>query len=527
MMRNQRQKGWAARIDYAALFLFLLGLLLRVWQFGAAPGGLNQDEASIGYDAWSILQTGMDRNGIFLPVHLIAWGSGQNALYAYLSIPFIALFGLNVVSVRMVNLLFGLLSVVLTFLILNRLTSRRCAYVGMALAAMTPWGVMASRWGLESNLFPPLFLLAFYILLLGLERRKLLPVATALFALSLYSYGAAYVVVPLFCLGAAIFLLVTHRVPLRYVGAGFASFVVVALPIGLFVLTNLFHWGNLSIFGFTAPEMTGVTRLFTATESHTVSDSLRAFFDNVILQTDSMLSNRVEGYGTLFPLSLPFAAAGIARSILLLKKEKNSPILLLPLGFLAGCTLFFIYAWTNINRVNIVFPFLLLFTAIGLDWLCSDWKKLSAVGLCYAVLLCGFVTEYFGKYNQSISSSFYSSFGDAIQKAEQSAGEEEIIYVTTKINSPYIYALFYTQTPPAEYHSTVKIADLHVEFQRVVSFGHFVFGTDGLEKQTQGIYILPNSEAEKLKGSAALLAEFERYSVWRIGDASGTKTGGA
>lgn len=69
------------------MLIFLLAAVLRLWAFGTVPGGLNQDEASIGYDAWSILYYGIDRNGIRLPVHLIAWGSGQNALYAYLSMP--------------------------------------------------------------------------------------------------------------------------------------------------------------------------------------------------------------------------------------------------------------------------------------------------------------------------------------------------------------------------------------------------------------------------------------------------------
>lgn len=77
------------------LLLFLLGAVIRILYIGSIPPGLNQDEASIGYDAYSILHYGIDRNGVHLPIHLIAWGSGQNALYAYLSMPFIWLFGLT------------------------------------------------------------------------------------------------------------------------------------------------------------------------------------------------------------------------------------------------------------------------------------------------------------------------------------------------------------------------------------------------------------------------------------------------
>ncbi|MBR2279774.1 MAG: hypothetical protein IJ903_02445 [Ruminococcus sp.] len=79
----------------------LLAATVRLVLFGSHPAGLNQDEASIGYEAWSVLHYGIDRNGLSVPVHFIAWGSGQNALYAYLLMPFIALFGLNVVTQRM------------------------------------------------------------------------------------------------------------------------------------------------------------------------------------------------------------------------------------------------------------------------------------------------------------------------------------------------------------------------------------------------------------------------------------------
>ena len=56
---------------------------------------------------------------------LMAWGSGQNALYAYLSMPFIALFGLNVFSVRAVNLIFSLLTVIAVYSTLKQAVNKK------------------------------------------------------------------------------------------------------------------------------------------------------------------------------------------------------------------------------------------------------------------------------------------------------------------------------------------------------------------------------------------------------------------
>ena len=90
-----------------AAALLLAGALLRFLCLGSFPPGLNQDEASIGFDAWSLLRWGMDRNGGAWPVLFVSWGSGQNVLYAYLSLPCLALFGLNTVSLRLCAAFWG------------------------------------------------------------------------------------------------------------------------------------------------------------------------------------------------------------------------------------------------------------------------------------------------------------------------------------------------------------------------------------------------------------------------------------
>src|SRR2546426_6798130 len=137
------------RRNWMALLLFALGAAVRLLQYGRIPPGLNQDEASIGYDAYAILNFGIDRNGIHNPVHLIAWGSGQNALYAYFDMPFIYLLGLNPLSVRAVNALFGLADLVVFYLLLHHTDGGRpLALIGLFLLAISPWHIMMSRWAL-------------------------------------------------------------------------------------------------------------------------------------------------------------------------------------------------------------------------------------------------------------------------------------------------------------------------------------------------------------------------------------------
>ena len=99
--------------------------MARLILIGQVPYGLNQDEASAGYEAWSILNYGIDRHGISYPVHLIAWGSGQNIAYSWFCMPFIALFGLSEFTVRLPMALIGCVSVVLFYFFLDNVPLSR------------------------------------------------------------------------------------------------------------------------------------------------------------------------------------------------------------------------------------------------------------------------------------------------------------------------------------------------------------------------------------------------------------------
>ncbi|MBR5115792.1 MAG: hypothetical protein IK096_01885, partial [Lachnospiraceae bacterium] len=94
--------------------LFITGAALRFVRLGAIPAGLNQDEASIGYDAWTLLHYGVDRNGYRLPVYPITWGSGGGSpLMIYLAVLSTALFGRNVASLRFFPAFLGSLTIAL------------------------------------------------------------------------------------------------------------------------------------------------------------------------------------------------------------------------------------------------------------------------------------------------------------------------------------------------------------------------------------------------------------------------------
>ena len=87
----------------AFLILAVYGLIaVRLIGFPEIPGGLNQDGAMGAVDARALAQYATDRYGTFMPAHFEAWGYGQmSVLLSYLTVPFIKLFGLNKLAMRL------------------------------------------------------------------------------------------------------------------------------------------------------------------------------------------------------------------------------------------------------------------------------------------------------------------------------------------------------------------------------------------------------------------------------------------
>src|SRR5690606_31698514 len=170
------------------LLLLAIGIAVRCLFIGTMPGGLNQDEASIAYDAWALLHSGIDRWGLSWPVHFISWGSGQNALYAYLSMPFIALGGINLTSIRAAAALLGVISLILIWR-MAKARGRESEFIYLLVFVTSPWHIMASRWALESNAAPAFVLFGTYFLFRAAERPGLfLPLGSSLITLSVYAY---------------------------------------------------------------------------------------------------------------------------------------------------------------------------------------------------------------------------------------------------------------------------------------------------------------------------------------------------
>ena len=142
------------------LAITALAAVLRFVRLGHSPPGLNQDEAINAWNSWCLLKTGHDLTGAAWPVfYTHPVGDNRTTLFAWLLLPFQALFGLSVASTRLPAAFFGTLAVPLLAFTAARWWGRRAGVIAAILIAVDPWHLFVSRIGLEGSITPFLAIL--------------------------------------------------------------------------------------------------------------------------------------------------------------------------------------------------------------------------------------------------------------------------------------------------------------------------------------------------------------------------------
>ena len=146
-------------------FLLILVFALHFFRLSDIPPGLSNDEAANGYEAYSLYRTGADQWGNRFPLVLHGFGDDRLPMYSYLSIPFVAVFGLNAMAVRLLSVVSGIGLVFAMYLLGVVLVSERAGIFAAVLLSVTPWFFGMTRIAMETPLallFTLFFVLAFY-----------------------------------------------------------------------------------------------------------------------------------------------------------------------------------------------------------------------------------------------------------------------------------------------------------------------------------------------------------------------------
>lgn len=489
----------------------LSGAIIRLSHFPHIPPGVNQDEAGSAYEAYSLALTGKDKWGNVYPAYFPSWGSGQNVLQAYLSIPFIKVFGLNIITARIVQLILGILTLPLLFFSLKPL-GRFTAFLAVFLLALAPWHFMLTHWALESNLLPFFMLLGCYCISRALitgNKNWVIP-ALLPFALALYAYGTAIMVMPVFFI---LVLLLFRKRFLQNIGGWLVAlglFLLLAAPFLLsfvknYILRRDIGWTQHLFFSAPLYPVTRLAQTGGACTSEIIDKNIKFIACGC---NDGTSYNLMQQYPVLYPLAVFLGFAGMLVLIYAFIKKRSSQSFkndnakiiagIFLSWFIASLILIMLFP-LNINRFNSFFlPCICLgawFITTVLDNLRSEKMKIALQALILAgVVLNGSmaVRYYTNEYEDgSIKEEFNYGLDEAMQAGKKLPVSQ--VKITNNLQLPYVYTLFYTQYPPAQFqHEAVYEAkdDRYIVYR----FGRYVFYDEYLDHSKPYGYVSRRNE---------------------------------
>lgn len=487
------------------ILVFTLGFFLRFYKLGEVPFGFYQDESAIGFNAFSISQTGKDEHGQSFPLYFKSFGDYKLPVYIYETIIPIKIFGLSEFAVRFPSAVFGFLTLIVFYFFVKEITGKKqLAAVSTALLAINPWHIFYSRATFEVSISLFLFLLGgLFLHKAFINKTKGLFLAGAVcFILSLYSYNLTRLLAPL------IFLLFVflYRDNFKQVRRGEVIFTIIVAIISLFpFLATLSQKGGAAsaggtllfsskvieaqllelrsyvvglpiVFGklfFNIPVLT-VWQYF----SHVASYFSVPFF---FISGSSHGNHGIGNMGQFYLFELPLLAIGVVRVI----GERRDWMKLL----LAWAALVILVAAATREAPHATRSFfllvpLVLFSAMGLLTLWMWFRKRRIVIAVAAIFILYNLVYYFTSYYVRFPALYAKAWRVQDKALSLYLKEEEQKYdrIIFDNQAGFIYTslLFYQKVDPLDFQkSAVYSPDDAEGFSSLIGFGKYEFKEAG------------------------------------------------
>ncbi len=518
---------------YLLLVIIILAGILRFGNLGGNPPGLTWDEAALGYNAYSLLQTGKDEYGQFMPLNLKSFGDWKPAVYAYLVVPLIAVLGLNEWAVRLPSAIFGVASVLLLFFLgLELFKNKWLALLSAFFLAISPWHLQFSRSGFEANIALFFNILGIYFFI-----RKKYIFSALIFSLSIFTYQASRFFVPLilvcliFLYGKQIFWKTSSKL----------SVLIFSLVFGVMVYMTFFSGqsSRLETQNFFAYKRSSEEIQLISNEDNLEINALpfkvlhgewwtyikglgerfMIYFSPKMLFVDGDYNQRhkVPDLGVLYYFSVFLIPLGI---FYLWKTHVSSKFIFLWLVLAPLPAVFSRDLISTLRALNMVIPWVIL-EAAGFYFLISLFKKLSkiifitvliSVFLLFTFNFLIFLDRYFIHAPTEYSEYWLYGYREIYQKWSNKFSKYDKVVMTDQYGQPYIYYLFYTKYSPAKFQKQAKLDQPSVDVGTVrridnIEFRHIYWPADrglkntlfiGPEEQLPDKDILPFKEFKKL-----------------------------
>lgn len=425
------------------------------------------DEASIGYNAYSVLQTGKDEWGEKFPIHFRAFGEFKLPVFIYSVVPNIALFGLNEFAVRFPAVLYSLGVVILTYLLAKIWSgSKAAALLSSFFISVSPWFFIFSRTGYEADVGLFFYLLGIY-LFINLKNRWYILFSVLSFILSYYSYNSFRLIVPL----AALVLIVFYGRSLKpTLKKSILPLImaVVLIALSMIPIFRLYKYDS-GASRFQAVGAGGAT-VFTNYLSHFSLDFL-------LFSGDRNLRSQQKGFGQLYLPELILLGLGL---IYICRKPKSFGLVLI-LALLGPIPAALTKESPHALRSLSMVPFLAIISAFGVSLLLQWVRKAKLVYFVVAAIFLIYFMHYFlvflVNYPTDSANDWQYEYKTIYTDFKPQTERSKRVLISDRYAQPYIFALFYLQYDPQKFkQEAVRSNPGEWGFSTVRSFDKFEFG---------------------------------------------------
>lgn len=512
-MPNKKHKPAKTIVNrnlFIALIL-IIASILRFYKLTQSPPSINWDEASIGYNAYSVLKTGKDEWGTLMPVSFKAFGEHKLPGMIYASIPAITLFGLNEFSLRITPVIIGLLAIYFMYKFTSELTNEKTGLIAAFLMAISPWHIHISRISFEAGLALLFIELSLLYFVKSLKNTKYLYHTTIFAIFSIYTYNSAKIVIPILTL--VYLLLFTQRLKNKkhIIGSALIGFILLLPIFSQLTAENTIRWDivnfaaqpgytytiELARNNFKGPILAGkiIHNQYTHYTYHLTSNALKHFAPSFLfLKGDSNTQRSIQNYGLLHLLEAPLVIYGI---YLLMRKKKLLKLILplLIVTVIPGSIT--VDAPSALRSLNLIIPILFI-ESLGVVALVNQFKKGGYVLLILAFTsLYMFTGRIYLDYPHRYASDWQYGYKEAVRYAMEEYDNVENIYFTTKKGEPYIFTLFFGDFDPTFFQNpsnSVKTQD-PIGWTHVTHLGKFAYVNFSLDEFLPEKLITESGEA--------------------------------
>jgi 4-amino-4-deoxy-L-arabinose transferase-like glycosyltransferase len=486
------------------LFILLVALVLRFYKLETFPVGFHIDEAIIGDTAYSLLLTGKDYDGNFLPHSVQVFNDYIPAGYHYLTILPVKLFGLTEFSTRFIGALFGSLTVVSIYFFTQALFKRKVlSLMSSLLVAVAPWHIILSRSSSETLVSLFFILSGFACLFYSLEKKKylLLFISILLLLFSFLIYHTPRIFVPLMFFATLCIYFWNQKKQKIYsykfwIAGGillsiFSFYLVFLLGGG----TNRFNQTSI----FSNPEtqlilaeqiredgVVGVPALVArifhnkiVNYSQTFASNYLEYFTGDFLFFDGAKPNifAIPNTGMMYLIHLPFLCIGLLTLITSKKKYSLLPIFWILLSPIVASLTF--DDIPNIRRAVVLFPMLELVSAYGFLFCIEKVSRrfkipvLVGSGVVLVYLVAYFLHQYFIHMQVHVTGERNNGFKILIHTIDTKFASYDRVIITKRKGGLWPLIVFHTKYDPRKYHDEGSPKD--EEFN---GFGKYYFVPD-------------------------------------------------